>query len=707
MALTNEERYRAVSGQFETTAQARRIYDELLKETKQEIASLQKRDTAEAKQRISELERTTRFLETSKGNLGTGKAIVGGLLSGVIDIAAFPVDIVSTLFGGPSFGTTAKKGLTTQGLEILPGTIPAEKPTTEETAPYFGGARGAVQLPLRTPLGTALQAGAYTAAGAADQTGIATTTLAVGQTVQGILQLARSGLDAKKTKDLIKNLPPEEQNNLYSFMLKGQSGSDPQIAALIRNLKTNPQTAEIMNALEEGAKRQTLSGMAPTVTPGPIATPIYTAIKQKIGTLQYNITGQPIQDKFKRAKDVLGEAPSISIDNTVGKIDSLIAEFRNEGTDSALAAITSLERSKDRLMTEFLGNKLPLTTVEKLQGNLNSFGKATGEENLFKDVARSDQERIASAVFGGLKEDLRIGSKSANTDVRKASLYLEQARNGVKKGYDEYNNFVAQGLPDKLKNINLNQLDDKKFIDIFTGLSTDQRNKVLPILESQAPEAVDRIRLSQYNNFLEGTVRQLDNGEFGVDFQQLVAKYNTLKPTDREILAFSLGSNFQDFEKRMSDASKFFKYNMKIQGIPSGGPLVGAETVSKLEGAVGATVDYSTAKAAGLASRFLNLFSTELKDTDVLKILLTKEGKDFLNQAKLSPASQKTLDSFDKFKAADIVLPQAAVNLKRSFDTLSQGAEPNTGLILPEPTFNAVPTQEEKPSGFNAIPLPE
>ena len=239
--------------------------------------------------------------------------------------------------------------------------------------------------------------------------------------------------------------------------------------------------------------------MAPIATEGKIGEPIFNAVRQKLGALQYNITGKPIQDKFNRAKDVLGGAPSISIDETIKRMDDLIGEFRNVGTDSAIAAASALERSKGRMMTEFNGQMLPLTTVEKIQGNLSSFGKASGEENVFKDVARSDQQRIAAVVFGGLKQDLALGAKSANTDVRKASLYLGQARDSVEKGYTNYNNFVAQGLPEKLRNVNFNQLDDANFSDLFKGLSTDQRNKILPFIEAQAPEAVDRLRLSYYN----------------------------------------------------------------------------------------------------------------------------------------------------------------------------------------------------------------
>jgi hypothetical protein len=305
--LTNDERVRAALGQFETNKQATEIYNKLLKETQQEISQLKKVDSVEARKRITDLERTIKFVETAKSNIGTGKAIVGGVVSGAIDIGAFPIDIVSTLFGGPSFGETAKRGLARQGLEILPGTIPAERATTKEVEPLFGAARGIVQLPLRTPLATAVQAGAYGLAGGLDETGIATSTLAVGQLLQGVFQLGRLGLSAKEQRDLVKNLPEEQKNVFSEFMLRGQQGTDPQTAALIQRLKTNPETAEIMNALEEGAKRTALTGMAPIATEGKVAGPIYNAIQQRIKALNYKISGKEVQSKFERAKEIAGE----------------------------------------------------------------------------------------------------------------------------------------------------------------------------------------------------------------------------------------------------------------------------------------------------------------------------------------------------------------------------------------------------------------
>lgn len=715
--LTNDERVRAALGQFETNKQAREIYDKLLKETRQEIDKLKKEDTADSRKRVTDLERTIKFVETAKENIGFGKAAVGGLVSGAIDIGAFPIDIVSSIFGGPSFGETAKRGLTQQGLEILPGTIPAERATTQEVQPVFGAARGIAQLPLRTPVATAIQAGAYGLAGGLDETGLATSTLAVGQLLQGIFQAGKAGLSLKEQRDLVKNLPEEQKNAFSQFMLRGQQGTDPQIAALIQRLKTNPETAEIMNALEEGAKRTALTGMAPIATEGKIAEPIYNAIQQRIKALNYKISGKEVQQQFERAKEIAGEkivsnVPAMvmqfPIPTTTTRIDELISDFEKAGGDSSISAIRSLESLKTRLLNE--GN--PTTTISKIQGNLTSFGsRAAGEENLLKDVTITDQKRIAAGIFGALKTDLDILKKSADPTIRKSALTLDQARESVRKGWEEKSNFLAQGLPADLQRVSLDSLDDVEFTNIFNKLTTDQRKKVLPIIEAQAPEALDRIRLANYNKFLQGATKKLDTGDYGVDFEKLVSKYNTLKPEERELLAFSLGSNAKDFAERMDDATKFFRYNMKIRGVPEEGQMLTGEQIAKGQAAVGAITDYATAKAADVGLRIFNDLSGNMKDIDVLRILLTKEGKDFLKTAKLSPASENTLKNLEGLRLSDVPIPSAALNLKRGFEQVftpepTQPAE----LTMPEVPvgeFAPVPLPTEQPSsGFAPIPLP-
>lgn len=716
--LTNDERVRAALGQFETNKQAKEIYDKLLKETRQEIDKLKKEDTAESRKRISDLERTIKFVETAKENIGFGKAAVGGLVSGAIDIGAFPVDIVSAIFGGPSFGEVAKRGLTREGLEFAPGAIPAERATTKEVEPVFGAARGLVQLPLRTPLGTAVQAGAYGLAGGLDETGLATSTLAVGQLLQGLFQAGRAGLSAKEQRDLVKTLPEEQKNAFAQYMLRGQQGTDPQIAALIQRLKTNPETAEIMNALEEGAKRTALTGMAPIATEGKVAEPIYNAIQQRVKALNYKISGKEVQQKFERAKEIAGEKivsnvpmaeMQFAIPNTTTRIDELISEFQKAGGDSSVAAIRSLESLKTRLLND--GN--PTTTISKIQGNLSSFGeRAAGEENLLKDVTINDQKRIAAGLFGSLKDDLKVLKTDPDTVTRKAAITLDQARELVRKGWEEKSNFLAQGLPADLQKTNLDALDDVEFTNVFNKLTTDQRKKVLPILEAQAPEALDRIRLANYNKFLQGSTKRLDTGDYGVDFEKLVGKYNTLKPEERELLAFSLGANAADFAERMEDATKFFRYNMKIRGVPEEGQMLTGEQIAKGQAAVGAVTDYATAKAADVGLRIFNDLSGNMKDTDVLRILLTKEGKDFLKTAKLSPAGEKTLQNLEGIRLSDIPLPSAALNLKRGYETLTQPAptQPEE-LTMPEAQpaeFAPVPIPMEQPQagGFAPVPLP-
>lgn len=703
--LTTDEAIKAFLGKFDSDKEAKTIYGKVLKQYNKELTTLSSLKSDEAKTRTSELKQNIKKIEQSIDRLGTGKAIVGGAVAGGIDLLALPGDIavgVTNFLRDSNIqlpSEFAKKAVAEEGL--LGVRLPTMRGETAETQPLFGFSRGAVQLPLRTPLGTALQSAVYGGAGAADETGTTTGVIAGGQLLAGIVQATRGGISSYQAKKIVDNLPPEQRNALSKFMLRGQSGSDPQTAAVIQRLKINPETAELMTVLEQGAKNKTLSGMAPVVTEGKIAEPAYKAISQKLKTLQYNITGKPIATKFERAKSILGDAPSLSIDNTIKNIDGLIAEFSAKGTDSAKAAVSSLERTKATLMTDFQGNLLPLTTVNKIQGNLSSFGaKAAGEENLLKDVARSDQERIAAVVFGGLKTDLAAATKSGNTDVRKTAIILQDARNSVEKGYREYNNFVAQGLPKDLRNVELNQLDDTEFTKVFKGLTTDQRNRILPILEAQAPEAVERLRLNYYNNFLRGAQKKLSDGTFGIDFETLVTKYNTLKPEEKDLLSFSLGANSKDFAERMDDATKFFRYNMRIRGVPEQGEVLSGEQIAKGQAAVGAVTDYATAKAADVGLRLFNDLSSNLKDTDVLRLLLTPEGKNFLKQAKLSPAGEKTLNSLEKFKLADTQLPGSILNLNRASQDFFNESQPQLTeqpVTEQEDVFIVPPAEEEDP----------
>jgi hypothetical protein len=147
---------------------------------------------------------------------------------------------------------------------------------------------------------------------------------------------------------------------------------------------------------------------------------------------------------------------------------------------------------------------------------------------------------------------------------------------------------------------------------------------------------------------------------------------------------------------------------MKIRGVPEDGQMLTGEQIAKGQAAVGAVTDYATAKAADVGLRLFNDLSGNMKDTDVLRILLTKEGKDFLKTAKLSPAGEKTLQNLERLKITEIPLPSAAVNLQRGFQTLTQQPEQAPEMTLPEETFAPVGLpSEESSSGFAAVPLPQ
>jgi hypothetical protein len=688
--LTNDERVKAATGQFKTNKEAEDIYTRLLKETREEIDSLKGSKDEEDKERVAALKDTVKYVTSAKNNLGYLKAAGGGLFAGATEILSFPIDIAFQIAGKEAPSVIARRDVEQDGLLFGATTLPS-RATTEEVSPVFGGARGVVQLPLRTPAGTAIQSILYGGAGAVDDSGMATTSLAGLQLAQGIYQLGRLGLSTKKQSDILKDLPENEKSILGDFLLKGQTGSDPKIAELIKRLKTSPETAEIVNALEEGAKKRALSGMAPEATEGPIANPVYQAIQQKLKSLNYKISGQPIQRKYDRARQIAGADATFAIPGTIRRIDDLIATYVASGGDSAEAAIRALEATKTRLLSD----GLPVTTIDKIQGNLNSFGaRAAGEENLIKNVTLTDQRRIATAVFGGLKQDLATLTKAADPNIRKAALTLEQARSSVQKGYAAKNSFIAQGLPDKLKNVDPDSLDDETLVGIFKGLSKNQRDQVLPILDAQAPEAVNRLRSRYYNDFLSGATRQLDDGTYGVDFKQIVDKYNTLGKADKELLAFALGTNADEFGSRMKDATDFFRYNMKITGNVPGQAIPG-QTERATQAAIGSIAGYQVAKGADVAMQVFNRLSSGLSDTDVLKILITPQGRSFLKNAKLSPASVKTLEGLETIKLAEIPLPQAAINLQRGLTDLLATPKEETDIALPEQGFDPVLPDEE------------
>ena len=670
--LTQQEAIAAFRGRFDTIDEAKTVYAKVRKMYEDELEKLKGDDSANAKLKASEIKTRIAEVDRATGKLGKGKAVVGGIATGAIDIASFIPDIAiagANLFGAdiPALSDVTKQYLSEKGRNI-----PIGRPLTKEEEAAFGYARGAVQLPTRTLKGTLAQSGLYSVAGGVDTSGLSTSVLASLQTITGIAQGVKAGYGSYKARDIINSLPEQDQSNLKAFLLKGQTSGDPKIAALIKQLKANPETAEIINTLERGAKDQTLKGVSPMFTEGPIAVPIAKAIQQRVNALQYKISGDPVKKQFSRAKEILGDNPSIDITSTLDNLNSLKENFARQGTDSAAAAVKAIDKIQNTIMSDFQGRKIGLTTVDKIQANLSAFGKkAAGEENLLSGVTISDQERVAAAVFGGLKTDLDLATKVGNTDVRKAALILRGARNDVKKGYQEYNAFIAQGLPEKLRNMTLDQLDDTKFTDIFKGLTPDQRKTVLPILEAQAPEAVNRLRAAYYKDFLQPAHKKLADGTYGYDFESIVKKYNTMDDTQRELLSFSLGSNMKDFDERMKDATNFFRYNMKVQPKGQAGGLAG-EDISKAEAGVGSVGGYQAAKATGVILRAYNGLTQGLSDTDVLKILLTPEGKSFLKTANLSPTSTKTLESLDKLKGVDaaVKITGGALNLSRGVNDM-------------------------------------
>ena len=525
---------------------------------------------------------------------------------------------------------------------------PGLQAVSQENAGLFGAARGA--------------GGSWIPGGGLKMLGIGTTTGAIDESIfegapvtsllTGLTMLGYSGIkgiqnyrDTKSMKKFLEQIGPEERNNLSEFLLKGQTSKDPQVAGIIDKLRTNPKYAELFTELQKGATAKTLSGMTPEAGQGKIAEPVYNAFKERISRLYDNITGEAVSKKFDKAAELAGDRP-INVQQTVDKVDELIKGFSASATDSSKASIAYLNRFKERLLgsADATGYRPNESTITKLQGNLSSFGaEASGSEGMLRNVSKTDQDRIAKSLFGSLKDDLRnVSSTSTDKQVIAAANILESARNDVSKGYDALNRFRARGLPQVFKDKEIYQLSDTDLVNAFKKLDATDLQKTKAILEVENPDALKRVQKSLYEEFVSSARNTLSDNTTGVDLQKLVNKFNTLNPQEKDTLAFALGTNAKEFESRMGDAQKFFNYAMKSGAVlPDGSinPALASEAAFAASGG-----QYVAGKAGGVFARLLNYMKGGLNEDQMMKVLLTDEGKQFLKTTSLSPNATTTLN---------------------------------------------------------------
>ena len=713
-----------------------------------------RKEAEKVKQEIKVLERKISIEAMSmEGLFGKAKVAGVGLITGVPKGFTTIIDMVTT--GAKKvdeFLPTVPGGFKMREDYLLtPKIAPGYESSSSESAPAFGFGEGAGMSAIGGPTQMAI-GGATRSIDEAVFEGTPITQLATaGYFIsKAIASGVKNWQENRGVKQMLEQLGPDGVNKFKRFMVRGQASSDPLVAGAVARLRTNPQYAELFNVLEKEMSKAAVKGVRPTVKTGypteASGQGIFQAIDGEIQRLRENITVLP-QSKFDAAKKMGGNNDILSTDNTLNKIDDMIANYNQKGTDDADKAVKFLQRFKDKLTTvvsqgtpsvpsavntQLAQTQTGLTAVpaafpatsagtqsvttkispEKMQALLQEFGtQAKQGESLITDVSLGTQKKIATEIFSGLHDDLvAVGQNSTVPRIRELSRILDAARQQVKEGYDSYNKFIAQGLPAKLKDTNINAVDTETLLNTVKGLSNAQRDRMAAVLQNTAPEDLKRVRQVMYDDFSQSAKTTLPDGTNGVDLKLLSNKFNALDENGKKAMAFSLGSNFEDFTGRMKDVESFFKYQQKFGGSAQKN-LLSSEEIANLSSAGYIASGYGPGKALGLAARVYNQIKGGLSDTNLLNFLTSPETKGILRETLTSPNSIKTLDKIDRvLGGAQAAKPavEGAGFTARSLIPTEQAVRPDLNLEVaqPMPEQSGSVTVQGAPLDMQAEPLP-
>ena len=485
------------------------------------------------------------------------------------------------------------------------------------------------------------------------------------QTLPYLVKGGISGYRAKAQQDKIneyKALLPEGDKNIFDeFMLRGQGSSDPVIAADIARLSRSPKYLELVTALNEGAARKAVLGIEPktsVLTQEQAKTAIIQSIEDKLSGMRDSKTGS----LFEKAKGYGANIPLVDPSNTLANIDGLIKRYSAQTTPNADRAVQVLESIKQRLITAVPVNPeqvalrgatgpIEMTnkrTVEQVQGVLSEFGKkASAGDNLIKDLSISDERIISSAIFGGMKDDLRAAVRASSGNDRAALNLLSEARDRVSKSSEAYNEAISQGLPKFLQNKSLIEVSPEQLFQAYKELTPTQRATMRSWVSKNDAQALSVLDKQVFDEFVNSAKTPNATGVETVNLELMAKNWRGLSPVDRDALATALGTNAEAFGSRMKDAELMTRKMSVAQ--PTEPPIIGGQTVREASAVLGATGGYGTSKIGQLGLDIVNSFSKGgLNEDQLMKALLTPEGAQFLKTAALSPRSANVLADLTK-----------------------------------------------------------
>jgi hypothetical protein len=294
-------------------------------------------------------------------------------------------------------------------------------------------------------------------------------------------------------------------------------------------------------------------------------------------------------------------------------------------------------------------------TVEQTQGILSEFGKrASAGDNLIKDLSISDERVISSAIFGGLKEDVRNAIKTSTGADKSALNLLSEARSRVEKSSNAYREAIAQGMPAYLQNKTLAEVSPEELLATYKSLTPTQRASMRSWVENTDSAALSVLDKQIFDEFVNKAKAPNATGVETVNLELMAKNWRGLNAVDRDALATALGTNATEFGNRMKDAELMTR-KMSVSPATEQ-PIIGGQTVREASAVMGATGGYSTSKIGQLAFDVVNNFSKGgLNEDQLMKALLTPEGAKFLKTAALSPRSENVLKELTQMEQSNPV----------------------------------------------------
>ena len=362
-------------------------------------------------------------------------------------------------------------------------------------------------------------------------------------------------------------------------------------------------------------------------------------ITENVTVTKYNSLGLPYQTTEQRTRQV-PSVPSFTEAGTPGRTINVpgFGGTTIAGTPDVNINIPGAQ--------PFTVNKGPQKlTVEEVQGLLSEFGKkASAGDNLIKDLSISDERIISSAIFGGMKDDVTSALKTATGADKSALNLLNTARDCVAKASTAYNEAIAQGLPAYLQGKNLSSISPEELYQTYKGLTPAQRGTMREWVGQTDQAALDVIDKQVFTDFVNQAKKTNNLGVETVDLASLAKNWRDLAkvPGGQDVLVTALGTNASEFGQRMKDAELFTRKMAVAQ--PTQESLIPADISRETTAAVGAGAGFGASRLAKLSMDAINNFAGNgLSEDQLMKVLLTPQGGQFLKSAAMSPRSEKAL----------------------------------------------------------------